>query len=137
MEQKNPAMATLVLEELLMDAKKLAESRDQEKSKRWQAHFDLALARLQSRLVYIYEYNNLLAQVRTDSLPMLDPVHTGWRVNSSNKLQIKEPIVKDMAKQTGKTWDRMAKDYANTPWAAIARRERNIAMGLQWVPTKD
>jgi hypothetical protein len=136
-EQKDPALATLVLEELLADAAKLAESRDQEKSKRWQAHFDLAMARLQSRLVYIYEYNNLLALVRTDSLPMLESVHTGWRVNTSAKIQIKEPSVKEMAKQAGKTWDRMGKEYPNTPWAVIARRERNVAMGLQWVPTKD
>ncbi len=137
MEQKNPALATLVLEELLGDAKKLAESRGEEKSKRWQAHFDLSLARLQSRLVYIYEYNNLIALIRSDALPALDPKDTGWRVNSSNKIQIKEASVKDMAKQAGKTWDRMSKDYAGTPWAVIARRERNIAMGLQWVATKD
>jgi hypothetical protein len=137
MEQKDPALATLVLEELLADAKKLAENREEEKSKRWQAHFDLSLARLQSRLVYIYEYNNLLALIRSDSLPTLEPVHTGWRVNTSNKLQIKEPSVKEMAKQVGKTWDRMSKEYANTPWAVIAKRERNVAMGLQWVPTKN
>src|SRR5262249_27605116 len=34
MEQKDPAMATLTLEELLGDATKLAETRDSEKSKR-------------------------------------------------------------------------------------------------------
>jgi hypothetical protein len=136
-EQKDPALAVLDLEETLADAQKIAEERESEKSKRWQAHFDLALARLLTRLVYIYEYNNLLAAVRSDSLPNLETYHTGWRVNSSNKVQIKEASVKDMAKQAVKTWDRMGKEYAGTPWAVIAKRERNVAMGLQWVATKD
>lgn len=136
-EQKDPALAVLVLEELLSDAKKLAEDREKETSKRWQAHFDLSLARLQSRLVYIYEYNNLIALIRSDSLPELTPQHTGWRVNTSNKIQIKEASVKAMAKEATKTWDRIGRDYPGTPWAVIARREKNVSMGLQWVATKD
>lgn len=137
LEQKDPALAVLDLEELLADAKKLADNRDDEKSKRWQAHFDLSLARLQSRLVYIYEYNNLIALIRSDSLPDLTPAHTGWRVNTSNKIQIKEASVKAMAKDANRTWERLSKEYPGTPWAIIAKREKNVSMGLQWVATKD
>lgn len=137
LEQKDPALALLDLEELLADAKKLDEKREAETSKRWQAHFDMALARLQSRLVYIYEYNNLIALIRNDSLPNLGPTDSGWRVNTSARIQIKESSVKAMAKDTVRIWDRLAADYPGTPWAVIAKRERNVSMGLQWVPTKE
>jgi uncharacterized caspase-like protein len=137
LEQKDPALAVLVLEETLADAKKLAEDREKETSKRWQAHFDLALARLQSRLVYIYEYNNLIALIRGDALPELSPTSTGWRINTSAKIQIKEASVKAMAKDASKIWERLSKDYPGTPWAVIAKREKNVSMGLQWVATKD
>jgi len=42
-----------------------------------------------------------------------------------------------MAKDATKIWDRLSKDYPGTPWAVIAKREKNVSMGLQWVATKD
>ena len=91
-----------------------------------------------SWLIYIYEYNNLIAQIRTDSLPALEEkIHVGWRVNTSNKVQIKEAKVKEMVKLVSKTWAKIEKDYPMTPWAIIAKREKNIAMGMTWVPTRE
>jgi hypothetical protein len=137
-EQKEPAIAILDLEETYADMKKLDEDREKETNKRWLAHFDMAKARLLSRLVYIYEYDNLIAQIRTDSLPALEEkIHVGWRVNTSNKVQIKEAKVKAMVKEVSKIWTRMEKDYPMTPWAIIAKREKNIAMGMTWVPTRE
>ena len=138
-EQKEPALAILDLGEMLDDMKKLDdEQRDKETNKRWLANFDMARARLMSRLVYINEYNNLIAQIRTDSLPALEEkIHVGWRVNTSDRVQIKEATVKTMVKDVAKLWTRMEKDYPMTPWAIIAKREKNIAMGMKWVPTRE
>ena len=137
-EQKEPALAILDLKEMRDDMKKLDEDREKETNKRWLAHFDMAKARLMSRLIYIFEYDNLIAQIRTDALPPLeDKIHVGWRVNTSNKVQIKEAEVKAMVKEVAKIWTRIEKDYPLTPWAIIAKREKNIAMGMSWVPTRE
>jgi hypothetical protein len=52
-------------------------------------------------------------------------------------VQIKEAKVKTMVKDVSKLWTRMEKEYPMTPWAIIAKREKNIAMGMKWVPTRE
>ena len=81
-----------------------------------------------SRLIYIYEYNNLIAQIRTDSLPALQKVHVGWRVNASDGVQINEAKVKTFVKDLGRFWTRIEHDYPGTPWAIVAGREKNVVM---------
>ena len=84
--QKEPGLMIFNMETALADLKAAGELRSKETSKRWQAHYDYALARLMSRLVYIYEYNNILAQVRGDSLPPArGSIHNGWRVGSQEE----------------------------------------------------
>ena len=97
-DQEQPGMAILALETALGKLKKVGGERDKELSKRWQAHYEYALARLQARLVYTYEYDFCLAGVRTDRLPELNPaIHNGWRVASTEKVNAtsKEAKVKD------------------------------------------
>ena len=49
---------------------------------RWQANYDYALAQLQFRMAYFYEYNAALGRVRKDELPALDKkIHKGYRLN--------------------------------------------------------
>jgi hypothetical protein len=132
-DQQAPGMSIFELERVL---KKLEEAKgklDQEPAKRWQAHYHYALARFQSRVVYLYEYNFILAQVRSDSLPEINPaVHNGWRIGSRAKVQISEAKVKDMVKNINKTWKAVAEQNPETPWAALAKRERMLALGLEW-----
>ncbi len=136
-EQQTPGLMIFELEKLKAEIDMVADKRDVETSKRWQAHFDYAVARLQSRLVFLYEYNNILAQVRSDSLPALEPIHNGWRVGSQKKVQINEPKVKDMVKSIGKTWKRIAEENPGTPWAILAQRESMTALGLVWRPSRE
>ncbi|MCI0377052.1 MAG: caspase family protein [Gemmataceae bacterium] len=136
-EQQAPGLMIFHLETLKTEIDQLAEKRDMETSKRWLANFDYAYARLLSRIVYIYEYNNILAQVRGDSLPELEPIHSGWRVGSQKKVQINEPKVKDMIKTIGRTWKRIAEENQGTPWAILAQRENLTALGLVWRPKQD
>lgn len=135
--QKEPGVMIFQMESALAELKAANEMRDKETSKRWVANYDYALARLQSRLVYIYEYNNILAQVRGDNLPALEPIHNGWRVGSQKKVQISEPKVKDMVKNIAKTWKRIADENPGTPWAILASRESMTALGLVWRPSRD
>jgi Caspase domain len=135
-EQANPGKSILALEEALDELKKAGEDRDKETSKRWQANYDYVVARLESRLVYVCEYNYLLAQIRTDSLPPLENGATGYRLGAKKKVGIPESKVKDWVKEIDRTWKRMAQEYANTPWAVVANRERMTVLGLEWRPTR-
>src|SRR5262249_32421963 len=109
-----------------------------EPSKRWQAHFHYTLAKFESRVVYLYEYNFILAQVRGDQLPDIDPkIHTGWRAGSKARVSISESKVKDMVKSISRTWKSIMEDYPDTPWAVLAKRERLTSLGLEWRPLRD
>jgi hypothetical protein len=139
-DQEQPGMAILSLETALGKLKKVGEERDKEFSKRWRAHYEYTLARLQARLVYTYEYDFCLAGVRTDRLPELNPaIHNGWRVASTEKVNAtgKEPKVREYVKNVGKLWKKVMKDHPGTPWAVMARRESVTALGLDWRPSRD
>jgi hypothetical protein len=135
--QQEPGIMIFELESALAELNAAGALRAKETSKRWLAHYDYALARLQARLVYLYEYNNILAQVRSDSLPPLDPVHTGWRVGSQKKVQTSEPKAKEMARNINRTWKRLAEEHPGTPWAVLATREGMAALGLVWRPSRE
>ena len=135
-EQVDPGKSILALKEALEELKKAGENRKQEKSKRWQANYDYVLARLESRLVYVYEYSYMLAQIRGDSLPPLENGATGYRLGAKKKVSIPEPEVRDWVKEIDRTWQRVAREHANTPWAVVANRERMTVLGLEWRPTR-
>lgn len=124
-------------EDALAVMKEAAEKRDMEETKRWQVNFDYTLARLQSRLVYIHEYNYFLADIRADRLPALEGDQGGWRIGFKPKLSTNESKVKSMAKDVNRLWKKIAEEHPNTPWALLAQRESLYAMGLEWRPSRD
>jgi hypothetical protein len=136
-EQELLGLSTFNLEKALADLKAAEEERDKETSRRWQANFDYTRARLQSRLVYLIEYNYVLSRVRADDLPELAPGQTGWRVGTGKKIAVNEAKAKDFAKDTKKLWDRIMNQYPDTPWSLLAKREKEITLGLQWRPMSD
>jgi len=136
-KQGAPGRAVLVLEEALDELKKAGEDfMDKEKSKRWKANYEYTLARLESRLVFLMEYNYVLAQIRSDSLPPLEGGFAGYVLGSKEKVTIPEGKVKDWVKEVRRTWDKLAKDHPNTPYAILAQRERMTVLGLEWRPTR-
>ena len=40
-------------------------------------------------------------------------------------------------KKMPKMWDKITKDYKDTPWAILAQRESMTALGLEWRAAKD
>lgn len=138
-KQKPIGLMDFELKRILKQLIAVGDKRDMETSKRWLAHYDLAVARLKERLIFVNEYNTVLALVRQDALPELKMGDSGWRIGIMGvptKLASKESYFKDMNKEVRKSLARLAKDHANTPWALIAAREQMTALGLEWRPSR-
>jgi hypothetical protein len=137
--QQDPALKILELQQALEKLKNAAELRNKE-TKRWQAHYDFTVARMQARLVHIFEYNYLLGTIRLDSLPDLEQgFHNGWRLASCEKPQVlaKEARVKDLSRQMNRAWKKVLDEHPSTPWAVFALRDQMSALGLEWHACRD
>ncbi|MFO0809274.1 MAG: caspase family protein [Gemmataceae bacterium] len=130
-----PALMLVELEEAHEALLKAEKERDKEPSKRWQAHLDYVLAQLEARMVYVHEYNTVIAKVKKDELPALDPkLHKGWRLAASERIQSPKDV-KDLASDSKKRLAKLVKEYPGTPWEVLAKRERSTTLGLAWQPT--
>jgi hypothetical protein len=109
---------------------------EQEKSKHWQADAVFARARLEANLVFLYELNFALGQIRADALPPLGPGDTGWKIAFKPKLSVPEGKAKTLAKECRKRLQKMQQDYAETPWAFFAERDSKREWGMAWVTKK-
>lgn len=134
-EQAKPAMLRLKLSDLLDDLRKAGKERDQEPSARWQAHYDYVLAQVLLRLAYVDEYNMMLAKIRKDELPTLEPGQTGYRLAAVEKMRSPKET-KDLAAESRKLLTKIIKDHRGTPWEVLAKRARLTALGLEWQPTR-
>jgi Caspase domain len=134
-QHDGPAAMYLELEDSLKALEKLSEARkDQEKSKRWQAHYDYVLALTKARFAYVNEYNFVLAKIRKDELPPIDPkIHRGWRLAAVERMSSPREV-KDQADEAHKLLDRLIKEHPGTPWEILAKRDRLTALGLIWQP---
>ncbi len=138
-DQKNLARLILDLEETLTNLENAGKLRDKEKSKRWQATYDYVHARLLERIAYTYEYNFMLANIRTDSLPELTTgKHTGWRLAAREKMQAKGEegkLAKKYASDARAILKKLAEEHKGTPYEVLAKRDASNALGLEWQPT--
>lgn len=131
-QQRRPATIILELDEALADLRKVEDKRDEEPSRRWQAHYDFIRAEVLARLAYVHEYNLMLGRIRQDRLPDLEPkLQQSWRLASREKLQSGKEI-RDLVSESKKLLDKLARQHRGTPWEVLARRERLTALGLEW-----
>ncbi len=135
-EQVAPGKAKLYLEEALEELRKVEKQRAKEPSKRWQAHYDYVLSRMLARLIYVTEYNYVLAQIRTDSLPELEAGMNGYRLGARTKVGVPESFAKDWVRELKRLHDRIIAQHENTPWAVMARRDKLTVLGLEWRPAR-
>src|SRR5262249_52297608 len=100
--QRGPARIMNDLREVLEDLEKVGEERKDEKSKRWQVHYDFALAMVKAKYAYTHEYSLMTGEIRRDALPEL-PKGTGWgwRLASSASMKSNTDI-KDQVKDARK-----------------------------------
>jgi len=135
--QKSLAVTNLELDEALGALEAVAKDREKEKSKRWQANYDYTLARMLERLAYVFEYQYMLSEIRTDALPELGANHIGFRLASKEKMAAKGAdgkIAKDRVKKAKELLETLAKDHKGTPYEILAKREMFTSLGLEWQP---
>src|SRR5205823_7860621 len=103
--------------------------------KRWQAHYDFALAAVKARLAYMNEYNKLLGNLITETLPTLDPKlgQDGYILIASETLKSGKDV-KKMAEDASALFLKITADYKGTPWAIQAKQEKAVQIGLNWKP---
>jgi hypothetical protein len=134
-DQETPARLILALEDRDRMLTALTDSAAEDKSPYWRATFDFARAQVKARLAFMHEYNLLLGNIRTDSLPARDPKkgETGLQLVSVAKLKSKKDV-QDIADAARELFAVVAKEHAGTPWAVAARRASAEALGLEWRP---
>lgn len=133
-DQIYPALAILELEEVIAALMKLEPEREKA-SKRWQANYDYCMAQAKARLAFMNEYNLLLGQIFTpEVLPELkEGVHTGWSLSSKEKMKSKKDI-QTLRDESRELYTQIIEQYKGTPWEIQAKREKGIALGLEWQP---
>jgi len=122
-----PKLETLIFKLEAFEPKKAMQP------KRWQAHYDYALAHAKARLAYLHEYNLALGNIKTEILPPRDTkLHDGYRLVSSPTMKVKKE--KQYLVEAQEIFDQMITTYRGTPWAIVAKRDRALSLGLAWQP---
>jgi hypothetical protein len=104
-------------------------------TKRWQAHYQYARAVVKARLAFMNEYNKLMGDVRTETLPPRDDKlgQDSYRLISSEKMKSKKDIQK-LAEDAQEAYSKLITDYKGTPWSIQAKRDKSFYLGLVWRP---
>src|SRR5579864_1680086 len=131
--QESPARVMAKLRDLHDDLEKAGEDRKDEKSKRWQAHYDYIFAQVKFRLAYMNEFSLMVGKIRKSELPELAEGQTGWKISASDNMSSSSEF-KDMVRDAKKLLQKIIKDYPGTPWEVLAKRDKKISLGLKWVP---
>jgi hypothetical protein len=122
------------LEEALDDLKEAGSAR-KKAPRRWQANYDVMLARLEEQVAYLYEYQSLLGQMRKEFPPRDPNIQFGWRLAARPELQ-GDTKGKKLVKAARKVLDQVIKENPGTPWEVLAKRQKLTALGLEWQPTR-
>lgn len=99
----------------------------------WQATHDLVLARLQAETAFFYEYQTALGQLRKDMVPRDPAKHGGWRLVTRERMR-GDFAGKKLAKASQELVERIVREHPRTPWEVLARRLKDVPLGLQWQP---
>jgi hypothetical protein len=130
------AMAIFKLEQVHKGMVDVAELRNKQKIARWKADFDFAQARVQTNLIFLWECDFTLGQVRADNLPKLGDGETGWKIISRPKISVTEAKAKALVKDRQKLLKTIQEEHADTPWAYFAERESKRDLGMEWTARK-
>jgi hypothetical protein len=103
--------------------------------KRWQAHYDYALAEVKARLAFMNEYNLLLGNIITDTLPPMDEKqgHNCYKRVPAEKMKSKKDVVQ-LAEEAKELFGKLMTEHKGTPWAMQAKAEKPVPLGQSWIP---
>ena len=98
---------------------------------RWQANFDLAMARILAAKVRTEGYNFMLARAK-GGLKYDNPKTNLLELQASDDVTWSSQH-KKMADQARELLQRVAHDHSGTPWAKLAEEELQHPIGWRWV----
>jgi hypothetical protein len=103
--------------------------------KRWQANYDYARATLKARLAFMNEYNKVLGNVLTETLPALDMKlgQDSYKLASAEKMKSGKDV-QAIAAEAKELYVKLVTDHKGTPWAIQAKRDKSFSLGLAWLP---
>jgi hypothetical protein len=128
--QRDMAEIITFLTEIHEELQEAGKDREKE-SKRWQANYDLILARVEAELIVAWEYTGALARMRKGFPPRDPAIHTGWILAHAAEVT-SGAVARKLARERRERLDRIAADHAGTPWEVLAKREKLILLGLEW-----
>ncbi|QJW93684.1 serine/threonine-protein kinase [Frigoriglobus tundricola] len=133
-EQEFWAIGITQLERQLFLLEAVAPMRAGEK-KRWQANYDYARASVKARLVYMNEYDKVLGNLNTETLPALNAKkgENGYTLVASEALKSGKDI-KKVAEEAHALFQEIAVKYKGTPWGLLAERDLKVPLGFNWKP---
>lgn len=102
---------------------------------RWQAGYDLALARALAMKVRTEGYNSILAKAKF-GLKLEDPKTNRLEVRPNDEISTGS-VHQRMAAQSKELLERVIADHAGTPWAYLAAEELNQPLGWKWAEFYD
>ncbi len=129
-KQRIPATREGILTDLKARLEEVAKDREKQPP-RWQANYDYVLAEVKFRIAYLSEYNLALGRVKKDELPPLEGKNVGWKLAAVNKMKSPSEIRK-LAEEARETMQELIDNHPGSPWAILAKREKGIALGLDW-----
>lgn len=128
--QQDAAKLEPRLAQMAMVLEKGMPEREQEKSLRWKAGFDLALGRVLAQKVRTETYNAMLAQAKR-GMPFKNAKNNTWVLKPSDEISVgsKWQSQANLAREllTGVT-----SDHQGTPWALLASEELKVPFGWRW-----
>lgn len=132
--QEVPALVELALRDHLDSLESLVDQKAAQ-TKRWQAHYDYVLAELRLRICYVNQYNQAIGNIRTDTVSQLTGDQNGYvLVVDERPLGSTRVEYKQMLKEAKKAFADLITANPGTPWAALAKRDQDLKIGLRLMP---
>jgi von Willebrand factor type A domain len=108
--------------------------RDREKSRRWQANYDLIRGRLLATKVRCYEYNWACALMKKDPPKFSKAKSNAWRLVPDQEIRYSDKAAA-AGREAEALLHRIVEDHPATPWALLAQRELENPLGFKWMET--
>ena len=127
--QRNAALRQPKIDEIsntLLDGER---DREEIRSLRWQAGYDLALGRALAAKVRTDGYNAMLAKVK-QGMQFKNDRNNVWVLRADTEFA--NTSLEKLAEKAERYLKRVVQDHAGTPWALLAGRELETPLGWRW-----